>query len=207
MPGLHKGVSTQHTNQQALTKPRHHSSERDKQARDRIRNKVEIKSCAYIQLGEKVLQTVHQTFEPNIPVILHLLALTNTTTDTDTVPTLFIIQEGINCMPTTNYFFTSIKPEPIIVSPHRGNQSKLTVQQAATQDQVSQQAHPLQPGETRVYPSMLADKQVPVLNLTEVTITSHADLQDAFESIHLGSTKDDVLSHGGEESKEDEGTE
>ena len=144
MPGLHKGVSTQCTTQQTLAKPRHQPSERDKQARDRLRNKAKIKSRAYIQLGEKALQTVHQTFEPNIPIILHLSALTNTTTDTDTVPTLFVIQEGINCMPTTDYFFTSIKPKPIIVSPHRGNQSKLTVQQAATQDQVSQQTHPLQ---------------------------------------------------------------
>ena len=207
MPGSHKGVSTQHTNQQALAKPRHQPSERDKQARDRLRSKVKTKSHAYIQLGEKALQTIHQTFEPNIPVILHLLALTNTATDTDTVPTLFIIQEGINCMPTTDYFFTSIKPEPIIASPHRGNQSKPTTQQAATQDQVSQQTHRLWPGKTRVYPSMLADKQVSVLNLTEVTITSQADLQDAFESIHLCSTKDDVLSHGREESKEDKDTE
>ena len=207
MPGPHEGVSTQRTNQQALAKPRHQPSERDKQARDRLRNKVKIKSRTYIQLGEKALQTVHQTFEPNIPIIPHLQALTNTTTDTDTVPTLFVIQEGINCMSTTDYFFTSIKPEPIIVSPHRENQSKLTAQQAATQDQVSQQTHPLQPGKTRVYPSMLADKQVPVLNLTEVTITSQADLQDTFESIHLCSMKDDVLSHGGEESKEDKDTE
>ena len=121
MPGLHKGISTQCTNQQALAKPRHQSSERDQQARDRLRQKAKIKSHACIQLGEKALQTVHQTFEPNIPVILHLLALTNTTTETDTVPTLFIIQEGINCMPTTDYFFTSIEPEPIIVSHHRGN--------------------------------------------------------------------------------------
>ena len=201
MPGPHKGVSTQCTTQQTFAKPRHQPSERDKQARDRLRNKAKIKSRAYIQLGEKALQTVHQTFEPNIPIILHLLALTNTTMDTDTVPTLFVIQEGINCMPTTDYFFTSIKPEPIIVSPHRGNQSKPTVQQAATQDQVSQQTHPLQPGKTRVYPSMLADKQVPVLNLTEMTITSQADLQAAFKSMHLCSTKDSKLS------KEDEDTE
>ena len=207
MPGPHKGVSTQHTTQQTFAKPRHQPSKRDKQARDRLRNKAKIKSRAYIQLGEKALQTAHQTFEPNIPIILHLPALTNTTTDTDTVPTLFIIQEGINCMPTTDYFFTSIKPEPIIVSPHRGNHSKLTAQQAATQDQVSQQTHPLRPGKTRVYPSMLADKQVPVLNLTELTITSQADLQAAFKSIHLCSMKDDELSHGGEESKEDKDTE
>ena len=115
MPGLHKGVSNQCTNQQILAKPRHQPSERDQQARDRLKHKAKLKSCAYIQLGEKALQTVHQTFEPDIPAILHLLALTNTTTDTDTVPTLFVIQEGINCMPTTDYFFTSIKPEPIII--------------------------------------------------------------------------------------------
>ena len=47
---------------------------------------------------------------------------------------------------------------------------------------------------------MLADKQVPVLNLTESSITSQADLQAAFQSIHL-------YSHGREESKEDENTE
>ena len=120
---------------------------------------------------------------------------------------LFIIQEGINCMPATDYFFTSIKPEPIIVSLHRGNHSKLSVKQAANQDQVSQKTHPLHPGKTRVYTSMLADKQVPVLNLTEMTITSQADLQEAFESIHMCTMKDDVLSHGREESKEDEDTE
>ena len=157
MPGLHKGVSTQRTNQQTLAKPRHQPSERDQQARDRLRQKAKIKSHAYIQLAEKALQTVHQTFKPNIPVILHLPALTNTTTDTDTDPMLYVIQEGINYMPTTNYFFTSIKPELIVVSRHRGNHSKLTAQQAATQDPVSQQTHPLQPGKTRVYPSTLAD--------------------------------------------------
>ena len=116
-------------------------------------------------------------------MILHLPALTNTTIDTDTVPTLYVIQESINCMPTTDYFFTSIKPEPIVVTRHRGNHTKPTAQQAATHDPVSQQTQPLRLGKTRIYPSMLADKQVPVLNLTESNITSQADLQDAFQSI------------------------
>ena len=127
--------------------------------------------------------------------------------DTDTIPTLFVIQEGIHCMPTTDYYFTNIQPEPIIVSPHRRNHSEQTAQHAATKDPVSQQTHPLWPGETRVYPSMLADKQIPVLDLTKSTITSQADLQTAFQSIHLCSTKDDGLSHGREESKEDKDTE
>ena len=55
MPGPHKGVSTQRTNQQVLAKPRHQPSERDQQARERLRQKAKIKSHAYIQLGEKVL--------------------------------------------------------------------------------------------------------------------------------------------------------
>ena len=96
--------------------------DRDQQARDRLRNRIseskaKIESCAYLQLGEKALQTVHQTFEPNIPVILHLPALTNTTVDTDTILTLFVIQEGIHCMSTTDYYFKNIQPEPIIVPP------------------------------------------------------------------------------------------
>ena len=164
MPGLDKGVSTQHTNQQFSAKPRHQPLERDQQMRERLRQKAKIKSRAYIQLGEQVLQTVHQTFEPNIPVILHLPALANTTIDTDTVPLLYVIQEGINCMSITDYFFTSIKPEPIVFTRHTTHHSKPTAQQAATQDPVSQQTHPLWPGKTRVYPSMLADKQVPMLN-------------------------------------------
>ena len=200
MPGPCKGVSTQCDNQQVLAKPQHQPSERDQQAREKLRQKVKIKSCTYIQLGEKVLQTVHQTFAPDIPVIPHLPALVNSTIDTDTPPTLYIIQEGINCMPTTDYFFTSIKPAPIVVTHPRAHHSKPTVQQAATQDPVSQQTHPLQPGETRVYPYMLANKQVPVLNLTKTSITSQADLQDAFQSLCL-------CSHGGKESTEDKSTE
>ena len=121
MPGAHKGVLTQCTTQQQHAKPRHQPSNRDQQARDRLRNKIselkaQIKSRAYLQLGAKTLQIVHQTFDPNIPVILHLLALA-TATDTDSNPTLFVIQEGRHCMPTTNYYFTNIQPAPIIIPP------------------------------------------------------------------------------------------
>ena len=48
----------------------------------------------------------------------------------------------------------------------------------------------------QLYPSMLTNKQVPVLNLTETSITSQADLQDAFQSLCL-------CSHGRKESTED----
>ena len=116
--------------------------------------------------------------------------------DIDTIPTLFVIQEGGHCIPTTDYYFTNIQPDPITIPPHRGNNSDLTAQHAATKDQIPQQIHSLRPGETRVYPSMLADKQVPVLDLTNSTITSQADLQTAFQSLHLCSTEEGTLSHG-----------
>ena len=196
----HKGASTQRHNQQVLAKPHHQPSDRDQQAREKLKQKAKIKSRAYIQLGEETLQIVHKTFAPDIPVILHLPALADSTIDTNTPPILYVIQEGINCMPTTNYFFTSIKPAPIVVTRPAANHNKPTEQQAATQDPVSQQNHPLQPGETRVYPSMLTNKQVPVLNLTETSITSQADLQDAFQSLCL-------CSHGRKESTEDKSAE
>ena len=103
-------------------------------------------------------------------------------------------------MPTTDYFFTSIKPAPIVVTCPVAHHNKPTEQQAATKDPVSEQTDPLWPGKTRVYPSMLTNKQVPVLNLTEASITSQADLQDTFQSLCL-------CSHGRKESTEDKSAE
>ena len=156
----------------------------------------------YIQLGEEALQTIHRTFQPDIPVILHLVALADGSLDSklNSTPTLFVIQEGLNCMKTTDYFYTNVKPALLIVKCPAVHQNKPTSQQAASQDPISQQTHPLQPGKTRIYPSMLTDKQVPVLNLTETNITSQVDLQDAFQSLCL-------CSHGGKESTEDQSTE
>ena len=53
---------------------------------------------------------------------------------------------------------------------------------------------------------MLADKQVPELDLTNSAITSQADLQTAFQSLHLLSIKEDELPHGRKKFKEDEDT-
>ena len=124
MSGPYKGFLTQCTTQQQHAKPRHQPSDRDQRARDRLRNKVlafqaKIKSPAYIALGATALQTVYQTFDPDLPITFHLLMLT-TKTDTNTIPTLFVIQEDRYCMPTSDYYFTNIQPDPIIIPPHRG---------------------------------------------------------------------------------------
>ena len=127
----HKGASTQCHNQQVLAKPRHQPSERDQQAREKLKQKAKIQSRAYIQLGEEALQTVHKTFAPDIPVIVHLLALVDSTIDINSPPTLYVIQEGINCMQTTDYFFTSVKLAPIVVTHPTAQHNKPTEQQAA----------------------------------------------------------------------------
>ena len=175
MPGPYKGFSTQHTTQQQHAKPRHQPSDRDQRTRDRLRNKVsafqaKIKSPAYIALGAAALQTVYQTFDPDFPVTFHLPTLT-TKTDTNNIQTLHVIQKDRHCMPTSDYYFTNIQPDPIIIPPHSGNNSSSTPQQVAAKDPIPQQTDTLKPGKTRVFPSMLAEKQVPVLDLTNSTIT------------------------------------
>ena len=119
---------------------------------------------------------------------------------------LCMIQEDRHCMPNSDYYFTNIQPDPIIIPPHRGNNSSSTPQQAAAKDPIPQQTDTLRPGETRVYPSMLAEKQVPVLDLINSTITSAADLQTAFHSLNLCSTEKEDPSHGRKQSSTEEDT-
>ena len=205
MPGPYKGFLTQCTTQQQHAKLRHQPIDRDQRARDRLRNKVsefqaKIKSPAYIALGATALQTVYQTFDPDfIPML-------TTKTDTNTIPMLFVIQEDRHCMPTSDYYFTNIQPDPIIIPPQRGNNSSSTSQQVAAKDQIPQQTDALKPCETRVCPSMLAEKQVPVLDLTNSTITSEADLQTAFHSLNLCYMGKEDPSHGRKQSSTEEDT-
>ena len=200
MPGPYKGFLTQCTTHQQHTKPRHQPSDRDQRARDRLRNKVsafqaKFKSPAYIALGATALQTVYQTFDPDLPVTFHLPVLT-TKSSTNIIPTLFVIQGDRHFMPTSDYYFTNIQPDPTVIPTHSENNSGSTSQHAAAKDPIKQQTDTLRPDETRVYPSMLGEKQVPVLDLTNSTITSEAELQTAFHSSNLCSTEKEDPSHG-----------
>ena len=140
----HKGASTQRHNQQVLVKLRHSPSDRDQQARQKLQQKAKIRSRAYIQLGEETLKTVHRTFQPGVPVHLHLPALTDgsLTSESTSTPTLFVIQEGLNCLEMTDYFFTNIEPTPIVVECPGAHQNKSTSQQPENGDTVSQQTPP-----------------------------------------------------------------
>ena len=111
-----------------------------------------------------------------------------------------MIQEGLNCLEMTDYVFTNIEPKLIIVEHPPAHHSTSTSHQPLNGDKVSQQTHSQQPEETRIQLSMLINRQVPVLNLTDIQITSHTDLQDAFNSLC-------VCSHGRKEDTQDQHTE
>ena len=100
-----------------------------------------------------------------------------------------MIQEGLNCLETTDYFFTNIELKPIIVECPPAHHSTSTSHQPLNRDKISQHTPPQQPEETRIHPSLLINRQVP-----------HADLQDAFNSLC-------VCSHGGKEDTQDQHTE
>ena len=117
-----------------------------------------------------------------------------------TNPTLFVIQEGLNCLEMTDYFFTNIELKLIIVEHPAAHHSTSTSQQPLNGYGVSQQTHPQQQEETRIHPSVLINRQVPVLNLTDTKIASHTNLQDAFNSLC-------VCSHGRKEDTQDQHTE
>ena len=210
MPGPYKGFLTQHTTKQEHAKPRHQPSDRNQRVRDRLRDKAsgfqaKIKSPAYIASGAAALQTVYQTFNPDFPVSFHLPTLA-TEIAANTIPTLHVIQKDRHCKPTSDYYFANIQLDPIIIPPHSGNNFSSTEQQAAAKDPIPQQTDTLKPGETRVYPSMLVEKQVSVLDLTNSTITSAADLQTAFHSLNLCSTEKEYPSHGRKQPSKEEDT-
>ena len=98
-------------------------------------------------MGATALQTVYQTFDPDFPVTFHLPTLT-TKTDTNTILMLYVIQKDRHFMPTSDYYFTNIQPDPIIIPSHRGNNSSSTPQQVVAKDRIPQQTDTLRPGET-----------------------------------------------------------
>ena len=88
----------------------------------------------------------------------------------------------------TDYFFTNIEPTQIVVECPAAHQNKSTSQQPVNGDTVSQQTHPQQPEETRIHPSMLINRQVPVLNLNSLCVCSHGGKDDTQDQSTQGTT-------------------
>ena len=145
---------------------------------------MQIHNIAYITLGKSSLRTIQQAFDPGLPVSFHLTLL-QTSAEKGTIPTLYVIQTDRHCMPTAGYYFSSIKPDPIVIPPHLENNDTVLEKQQQTEDPTAEDPSPLRPGETRVYPAAIATNATPVLDLTNTTVTSKLDLCAAFYSLNL----------------------
>ena len=106
-------------------------------------------------------------------------------TEEGTIPTLNVIQQGKNHIQTTDYYFSSIKPDPIVIPPHPENNEAVQPTQQQPVDPTLEDLPPLKPGEIRAYPSDISSNKVPVLDLTNTTVTSELNLYTAFHSLNL----------------------
>ena len=102
---------------------------------------------AYITLGLAALYTVYQTFDPGFQILFHLSPL-QVSADKGTIPTLYVIQTGRHCMPTADYYFSNIKPDPIVIPPHTGKKDLTPTQEQQAEDPTQEDLSPLRPGET-----------------------------------------------------------
>ena len=117
MPGPYRGYSTQQTTQEKHAKPRHQPSDKDQRAQQWLKDKVfkaQICDVVHITLGPAALHTVYQTFDPGFQVLFHLSPLQGPA-DKGTIPILYIIQTGRHCISTADYYFSNIKPDPIVI--------------------------------------------------------------------------------------------
>ena len=98
-------------------------------------------------MGSAALWAVQQTFDPGVQVLFHLSSL-QVSAEKGTIPTLFVIQMGRHCMPTADYYFSNVKPDPIVIPPHSENKDTARTKQQQAEDPSPEDPSPLRPGET-----------------------------------------------------------
>ena len=65
-------------------------------------------------------------------------------------------------MPTADYYFTNIKPDPIEIPPCIEKKDTTSTQQQQAEDPMEEDLPPLRPGETHVYLSAIAANKTQV---------------------------------------------
>ena len=124
MQGLFKGHSTQCTTKPEHSQPRHQPSAQDQKAGERLRSKVsgvqaKFRGPAYIALRSTALNTVYETFYLGFPVFFHLPKIAS-----ETPPLLYVIQKYRHCISTSDNYYTSIHPNPMIILTQQANNSR-----------------------------------------------------------------------------------
>ena len=144
----------------------------------------------YLSVGPEALCDLHNNFDVTKPY--------NFLVDppsSENPPLCKIVQEGKPNIVTTDFYFTNVKPKPIIPPSQEPQKDTPTDSRAtASQDEpeLSINTDTLQPGEIRLHLWMLYTPQASVLDLRDIQVTSDADLRDAFSRLHLSPEEDKV---------------
>ena len=185
MPGPKRGYTTPHRCTTVDSSRRNQPSDRDRQARQKLQEKmsdfqVTFDNCVYLSLGPETKRDIYNTFDPDKPFNIHL-----DPPSTEWPPLVEIKQEGKASVYTTDFYFTNKLPSNITVWPQGENNNTPTTHQAAAADPTLFDTDPLQPGEIRLHSWMLYTSQAPVLDLTGKLIKTKEDIEATFHALHL----------------------
>ena len=155
MPGPKRGYTTPHRCITVDLSRRNQPSDRDRQARQKLQEKmldfqVTFDDCVYLSLGPEAKRDIYNTFDPDKPFNIHL-----DLPSTEQPPLVELKQEGKSSVYTTDFYFTNMLPSNIAVQPLGENNNMPTADQAAAADPTLFDTDPLQPGEIRLHMWML----------------------------------------------------
>ena len=179
MPGPKRGYTTPHRCATVDSLRRNQPSDRDRQARQKLQEKmsdfqVTFDDCVYLSLGPAKRDIYNKPFN------IHL-----DPPSTEQPPLVEIKQEGKVSVYTTDFYFTNKLPSNIAVWPQGQNNNTSTADQVATADPTLFDTAPLQPGEICLHSWMLYTSQAPVLDLTGEHIKTKEDIKATFHTLHL----------------------
>ena len=134
MPGPKRGYTTPHRCTTVDSSRRNQPSDRDRQARQKLQEKmsdfqVTFDDCVYLSLGLEAKRDIYNTFDPDKPFNIHL-----DLPSTERPPLVEIKQEGKASVYTTDFYFTNKLPSNIAVEPPGKNNTMPTADQAAGAD-------------------------------------------------------------------------
>ena len=160
---------------------------------------MQFQAPIYLGLGIEAKGDIYNKFVHDKPISIQL-----DPPSTQRPPLLELKQEGKQSIFTTDFYFTNIKPSDIVTPvPDTNNDDPLADQAAATNPALFDM-DPTQPGEIRLHSWMLYTSQAPVLDLTNNSVRTTKDFEQAFSELNLCSEPEDESTHGRKASRSKE---
>ena len=197
MPGR-RNYTTPHVCIPGNNPHRNHSSERGQHTRSRLRQvamndfHAQFQDPIYLSAGPEACPDLYNNFDLTKPDDFLV-----DPPSSENPPFCRIVQEGKPTIVTTHFYFTNIKPKPII-PPSQQPQKDTSADSRATASQDEPElpinTDILQPGKIRLHSWMLYTLQAPVLDLRDTKVTLAIDLRDVFHRLHLCPEEDNIKS-------------